>query len=169
MAYDFNEYPIFRGLNSTQVHNFVAACKDELHPTDTALIEQGKCGDRVYFIYEGQVRIQIGAPHDGLRELASLSAPAVLGEMEFLTGKPRSASALTITEVRTLSIPFEALQARVDDGDPATLKIFYNVATVVAHRLAEMDKKLSEIELEQPERTADLESFHRKIFEDWNV
>lgn len=169
MTYDFNEYPVFKELNPTQVENFVAGCEDETHSSGEVLIRERTAGDRVYFIYEGKVRIQIDTNNGEPRELAILTAPAVLGEMEFLTGNPRTATVTAVDDVRALTIGFEALRTRVSDGDPATLKVFYNVATVLASRLAEMDKKLSELELAEPSTTADLVAFHRKIFEDWNV
>ena len=68
-----------------------------------------------------------------------------------------------------VEIPFEALRVRLTDGDPGTLKVFYNVATVLAHRLAAMDKKLSEVADDTPERTADLVAFHNKLYGEWNI
>lgn len=169
MAYDFNEYPIFRGLNSTQVENFTSGCQDEVHEAGTVLIQERTAGDRVYFIYEGKVTIQITGADGNHRELARIASPAVLGEMEFLTGSPRSATVTATEEVRALTIGFDALRTRVTDGDPASLKVFYNIASVLAHRLANMDTRLSEMHETEPQNTADLDAFHRKIFEDWNV
>lgn len=168
MAYDFNDFPVFRGLNATQVENFVAACQDVTRQPGEKLIREGEKEASVYFLFEGRVRILVRAD-GGTRELAEVSAPAVLGEMEFLTGKPRSATVETSSEVRALEIGYDALRARIGDGDPATLKVFFNVSSVLANRLAAMDKKLSEIELEQPERTADLEAFQRKLYGEWSV
>ena len=168
MTNDFSDFPVFKGLNSTQIENFLAACVDAEHEDGVALIQEGDHEDRVYLLYEGQVAIVVGGA-DRPTELTTLSAPAVLGEMEFLTGAPRSASVITRGTVRTLEIPFDALRARVGDGDPGALKVFYNVATVLAHRLAAMDKKLSEVALETPERTADLVAFHNKLFGEWNI
>lgn len=169
MSYDFDEFPVFKGLNSTQVENFVAACRDEQHDEGSTLIKEATAGDSVYFLYEGKVSVDILSNEGSSRLLAELSAPAVLGEMEFLTGSPRSATVTALGPVRALAISFENLTSRVDDGDPATLKVFYNVSTVLANRLAAMDKKLSEIEMAEETHTADLVAFHRKIFEDWNV
>jgi CRP-like cAMP-binding protein len=168
MTHDFTDFPVFRGLNATQVENFIGACTDAARTEGEALIQEGDHEDHVYLLYEGQVAILVDGP-DGPRELAAVSAPAVLGEMEFLTGEPRSASVVARTPVRTLEIRFDTLRARLEDGDPGTLKIFYNVATVLAHRLAAMDKKLSEMASDAPDRTADLVAFQHKLFGEWNI
>ncbi len=169
MTQGFNDFPGFRGLNATQIENFVAACDDTEHSAGTTLIEQGGHEERVYFIYEGTVSILV-KPHEGPeRELTTISAPAVLGEMEFLTGNPRSATVRVVKKARTLEIAADALKSRVSDGDPGALKIFYNVATVLAHRLAHMDTKLSELEVTETETTADLSAFHRQLYEDWDI
>lgn len=168
MSYDFSDFPVFRGLNATQVENFLAACNDADHTEGEALITEGGHENHVYLLYEGQVAILVDGS-DGPRELATVTAPAVLGEMEFLTGEPRSASVVARSNVKTLEIPFEALRVRLTDGDPGTLKVFYNVATVLAHRLAAMDKKLSEVADDTPERTADLVAFHNKLYGEWNI
>lgn len=169
MTYDFTKYPVFKDLNPTQVENFVAGCQDEVHEAGTVLIQERTAGDRVYFLYEGKATIQITGANGERRELAQVGAPAVLGEMEFLTGSPRSATVTAVEMVRALTIPFASLHTRVEDGDPATLKVFYSIASVLASRLAHMDTKLSDMELAEPSNTADLDAFHRKIFEDWNV
>ena len=41
--------------------------------------------------------------------------------------------------------------------------------TLLAHRLAAMDKKLSEVADDTPERTADLVAFHNKLYGEWNI
>lgn len=158
----------FRGLNSTQIENFVAACVDAQHAPEEVLIHQGGREERVYFLYEGKVSIVVST-EKGERELATITAPAVLGEMEFLTGNPRSATVRVQEASRTLEIPTEALRTRINDGDPGALKIFYNIATVLAQRLAAMDTMLAKIQVDEPERTADLSAFQRKLYEDWSV
>ena len=140
---DLSNYRVFQSLNRTQIENFVAACAEEKYPAGKELITRGGRGQHMYFLLEGELRVHVpGTPGD----LAVLKPPAVVGEMELLTDLPRSASVTASTDVVMLSVPFDAMRARLKDEDPATLKIMYNVATVLALRLSATVNKLIELE-----------------------
>lgn len=158
-------FPALAGLNATQVANFVSACTEARFERGSVIIRQGERGDALYFVLEGRARVFLnnGEPTD----LAEIGPPAVIGEMEILTDQPRTASVEAVTNVRAMSMPFEILRDRIKDGDPATLKVMFAVARVLAHRLAAMDHKLESLVEGKTMRKEELQDFKRKLFTDW--
>ncbi len=81
-----------------------------------------------------------------------------IDRLEEILGKP----------VSVASVPFGILQDQIRDGDTATLKVMYNVAKVIAGRLAAINDKLSEIRNGAVEvRSEELRDFQKKLFSDW--
>jgi CRP-like cAMP-binding protein len=163
-------FPLFRGLNATQVENFVAACRELEYDAGSEIITRGRHGEAMFVLLEGRLRIFLPARHGaGARELAQLEAPAVVGEMELLTTQPRAATVQALTHTRLLSIGFDALRSRMDDGDPAALKLVANLARVLATRLNAVNQKLVDIEEGRCEaRSGELRAFQTKLFSDWS-
>lgn len=162
------ESPIFEGLNATQFANFVSACTEERYEPGASIIKQGERGDAVFFVLEGEARVFI--VRDGEEtELTVLRPPAVIGEMQLLTERPRTAWVRAVSEVTVLMIPFEALRARIEDGDVGTLKIMYAIARVLAHRLMAMDRKLGKISEGNATVRQSLSDFNVRLMSEWSL
>ena len=69
------------------------------------LFKQGEKGGELFFIKEGQVSLIVRNAETGDEaEIAVLGPKTVLGTMSFLEGDPRSATAITKTEVKCVKI-----------------------------------------------------------------
>jgi CRP/FNR family transcriptional regulator, cyclic AMP receptor protein len=58
----------------------------------TVIFKQGQSGDKMYVIIEGEVRVEANG-----KELETLKAGDIVGEMSLLDGSPRSATATAAT------------------------------------------------------------------------
>ena len=165
---DIEQFPGFKSLNATQIANFTSACETRTFKAGSKIINLGERGNCVYLILEGEAQVYL--PDDNAeQEIALVKAPAFLGELEFLTDEPRSASVRAVSKVECLTMSYQNLQARIKDGDAATLKVIYNIARVLAHRLSAMDGKLREIELGNSRpRSEELHEFKMKLFGEWS-
>ena len=76
------------------------------------ILREGEAADAAFVILTGKVRIQSSAQ---LRTLATLSGPAVIGEMAVLRNEPRMADAAAGSAIRALRLPAEALRAAIAD------------------------------------------------------
>lgn len=63
------------------------------------IFREGEYANCAYIIIEGNVDIRI-ATDNGLRTIATIGHDNLLGEMSLLDGKPRSATAVAMDEVR---------------------------------------------------------------------
>ena len=79
------------------------------------LIREGDPPDDAFVVLAGRVRVHAGTER---KTLATLVAPALVGEMAALDGKPRLASVLATAPVRALRLPASALRDAAA-GDPA--------------------------------------------------
>lgn len=167
MATDFTELRIFDNLNATEVHNLTTAAKQESFSVGDVLVDPEVPAERLLILTEGEAKVT----HHG-RDLATITAPGVVGEMEFLNRTYRPARVEAKTPIQALAFSFRQLEARVADGDVATLGFFMNIARVLATRLVAMNTKFSELsnELDADDpRTSDLLAFQRQLFCDWDI
>lgn len=75
-----------------------------------SILREGAAADAAYVILAGKVRVQSSSQ---LRTLATLSAPAVVGEIAVLLNEPRMADAAAGSAVRALRLPAAALRAAI--------------------------------------------------------
>jgi CRP-like cAMP-binding protein len=165
---ELHEFPVFENLDEAQVSDFCAACSRTQHVAGEELITRGEMGETFFFLLEGEVEVYL--PETGGRHvLCTISAPAILGEMEFLTGKPRTASACTLSDVTLLGISFEVLRGRVANGDPGTLQLFVVLSEILARRLTRTTEMLAELEAAVPRaQRRELHDFRAKLMSDWS-
>src|SRR5215471_6945265 len=90
----------------------------------TVVVTQGDVDETMYLILEGRVRV-VRAVIDQLpQDLARLGPFSSFGEMAFLTGCPRTASATAETVVQALGFTRSQLK-RLWTTDPSTAVNFY--------------------------------------------
>ena len=163
---ELSEYGLFEDLSADEIDSFSAIAFERRYGAGERLIASSSRGTEIYFLLAGELRV-FRPGSGGVRELAILSPPAVVGEVEFLTGKPRMASVEAVTDARVLVVPFEALRERLKRGDTGTLKVMSHVATVLAQRLYSVTEKLTDIEARS--RGEELDDFRKKLFGEWSV
>jgi CRP-like cAMP-binding protein len=165
---ELHEFPVFESLDKEQVADLCAACTRTQRPAGEELITRGEKGGTFFFLLEGEVEVYLPEPR-GRHVLCTISAPAILGEMEFLTGMPRTASVRTLSDVTLLGISFEALRSRVGNGDPGTLQLFVALSEILARRLTRTTEMLAELEAAVPSpHRHELQDFRSKLLSEWS-
>ncbi len=164
---DMRDFPPLAHLDDGQLADLLRASEPAVFAAGEALIEQGSASGRLFLIVTGCVSVVIRRNGD-TGELAKIEAPAILGEVELLTGNLPSASAMAVTQVEVRILDDEDLRRRMKAGDPATLQLVASIAAALAHRLAAMNHRIAEMlkGTTQP-READLEAFKAKVFGEW--
>lgn len=100
------ESPFFAALPLEELYHIALSVQEESVPEGTTVIEQETLGDKMYIVVAGQLevrRFDDGGGDEGLR-VAELGDKQVLGEMSLLDNEPRSASVISLTECRLLSL-----------------------------------------------------------------
>lgn len=165
---DIADFPALKTLNETQMENLRSTWEDRRLSAGEDLIHRGETGREIYFLLKGELEVYI--PQGGREiELALLRAPAVVGELELLTGMPRTASVRAHTDAELVAIPEDKVEARVNDGDTAVLKMMLVISRMTARRLVALTEKFIEIEAGSGAvRSDELRAFRTKLFGEWS-
>lgn len=164
---DIAEIPALKSLTQTQMDNLRSAWEARSLSAGEDLIHRGDPGGDVYFLLKGELQVYV--PEGGRKiDLARLRAPSVVGELELLTGLTRTASVRAATDAELVAIPRERVEARIEDGDTAVLKMMLEISRVIAVRLVAMTEKFIEIEANSGSaRSDELRAFRTKLFSEW--
>jgi SulP family sulfate permease len=100
----------------------------------TALFRKDEASDGVWMLQSGQVSILAGMGPDATR-LATFGPGQFVGEMGFIDGNSRSATATADTEVEAVQLDKQALAALERDHPHAALRITRNIAKELSHRV----------------------------------
>ena len=110
-------------------------------PAGSRLIHEGDTDDRTtFFICAGRVQLTRHA-NEGERVIAELGIGDMFGEMAYLLGEGRTATAIAMEEVIVLSLPPEMLETLMRQSAPVARDIIQSLCV----RLERMNKGISEI------------------------
>jgi|GEM_PF-2797429 len=166
----FLHYPLFRDLDTSQVSEFLSHCEELVLEPGEVFIDQGEEDNKLFFISEGRLEVFATDESEAVHPLAELSAPAVVGEVEFLTREPRAASVRAATPVYGLVIDGQRLKRELDAGSQVTARVLFYMARVLARRLAAMNRKFVELDQKAPgTRFDELRDFQQRLMSEWTV
>jgi len=98
------------------------------------ITRQGAQANWLYVLAKGEVEVRIAAP-EGDKRVAVLKAPSFFGEMALMTGQPREATVVALTEVECLRIDKADFQGILQKR-PA---IAERISEILAARRVELD------------------------------
>lgn len=108
-------------------------------PPGTVIIVQGDMDEAMYLILEGWGRIVRTMANQSPLDLARLGPLSSFGEMAFLTGCPRTASATAETTVQALRFTRQRVK-QLWTRDPQLVLNFYQILTrALTHSLSHAD------------------------------
>ncbi|MFC7455324.1 cyclic nucleotide-gated ion channel [Insolitispirillum peregrinum] len=93
--------PFFRSLEAALIAEIAAALQPLVLPPNYVIVHKGDRGDRVYFIVEGEARVEL--PNSQV----TLRAGEFFGETALLYDRPRQATVVTASECRLLHLDRE--------------------------------------------------------------
>jgi CRP-like cAMP-binding protein len=130
---------LWRLANNATLHNF---------EDGQTIFSEGDPGRSIYVVLQGKVRIFIRDHYGRALELAMLAVGDFLGEMSFLTGRPRSANATTVVSSLLIEIGYESLKSLIQE-QPRTKKILLEY---YRKRLAGNKETFAELKFEERRR-----------------
>lgn len=97
--------PLFQGLPEPVVRELAERARTQHFGAHEAIVRQGEPGDDMYVLVRGTVSVRVGDA-----EVATLGREGYFGEASLLTGEPRGATVVALTEVELCEVGHEALQ-----------------------------------------------------------
>ena len=105
-----SQIPLLKGIDREILQEIIQASRLLIIEPDQYVFHQGDIGKSMFVILDGEVRIFLAAIQGRDLPLAVLSEPEFFGEMSFLSGVPRNASAQAVTNTLLCELSFENMR-----------------------------------------------------------
>jgi CRP-like cAMP-binding protein len=136
--------PFLAPLTKAELLNLANNATLHVFQEAQAIFSQGDPGRSIYVVLEGRVRIFVRDHYGRALDLATLQVGDFLGEMSFLTGKPRSANATTLVSSLLIEIGYASLKSLIK-AQPRAKKI---LVEYYRNRLAGNKRTFAELKFE---------------------
>jgi SulP family sulfate permease len=118
---------------------FIGRLDPRMVPEGTVLIQQHDRSDELMFVESGRVSINLQLPDGSEYRVRTMGMGAMIGEIGFLLGEPRTATVRADTACRVLCLT-RAMLGRIERDDPDLGFAFHRaMAQLLAHRLIDKD------------------------------
>ena len=97
------------------------------------LIREGIVPDSIFLVLDGRFSVRMSSLND--REVASLRAGEIIGEMSFVGSRPPGASVIATEVSRVLAVPRYILVRRLRESAPFAARFYQALAAFLADRL----------------------------------
>lgn len=132
----------FDNFNTSEMLNLIRASERCFYEKGSFLFKEGDESDSFYIICNGEIQVELSKKNGDDFELIKLGTGNIIGEVGFLDGKSRTASARCLSYSGTLSLNRNKFQ-EISENDPKfALKIAIELGKIVSERLRWSDKIL---------------------------
>lgn len=161
--------PIFQGFTVDEYEQVLKLLDQQSYAKGDVIIDEGKSKQDLWIVVKGSCEVVKMNKSKAQKQLATIEAGAVFGEMSFFQKAPHSATVRALTAVQVMRLTrenFEHLQSR---SPAAAYKIAVSVLAVMAQRIRSMDDWICNF-VERPEGAGHREEWHdfrAKLYADW--
>lgn len=129
---------IFSAISSEDLVPVALVAREIDVAAGDTFIRQGEFGDCLYVLVTGEASVVVR----GAGQVAVRGPRSVLGEMAIISGRPRSADCMALTDVTALRVERADFWELLAERPPLAL----GVITLLATRLDDMDNNLSTLQ-----------------------
>lgn len=130
---------LFENLDKKELRLLAKTCTERQFPAGAVLMQEGEAGAGLFILIEGKVHItQSAGQGQPPRDLATLGAGEVVGEMALLDDLPRSATVTAIDPSRCLLVPVWDFRATLRESPDIAIKLL----TQLSKRLRKTEQQL---------------------------
>ncbi|MQA83069.1 MAG: cyclic nucleotide-binding domain-containing protein [Streptosporangiales bacterium] len=109
-----SQAPLFEALDDEGSKALRSCMRDVRLTRGQTLFAEGDDGDRLYVVLDGKIKLTRTAP-DGRENLLSVLGPGeMFGELSLFDPRPRTASAIAVTECRLAAVAHDELRPWLD-------------------------------------------------------
>jgi CRP/FNR family cyclic AMP-dependent transcriptional regulator len=120
---------LFEGLDKKELSLLAKTCTERQFPTGAVLMQEGEAGAGLFILIEGKVHVtQSAGPGQPPRDITTLGAGEVIGEMALLDNLPRSATVTAIEPCRCLLVPVWDFRATLRETPEIAIKLLVQLS-----------------------------------------
>jgi CRP-like cAMP-binding protein len=168
-----SQFPCFVGLSHEEAVTLTRRLIPIESTPDQILFSQGDPGGAIYLVVSGEVEVRIRLHNGEERVVSVLGSGCFLGEISFLLGASRSATAACRTAAQLWMLEDHHLYEGISLGEAWAQQFLHVMAQGLARSLLAMDHELlaliskSEAEADPSGRVGELEQLRQKLFQEW--
>ena len=115
---------LFENLDKKELRLLAKTCTERQYAAGAVLMQEGEPGAGLFILVEGRVRVsQTGGAGQPPREITTLDAGEVIGEMALLDDLPRSATVTALEPCRCLLVPVWDFRASLKESPDIAIKL----------------------------------------------
>lgn len=161
--------PIFQGFTVDEYETVLALLEQESYSKGDVILPEGQSEQALWIVVKGTCEVVKMNKKKDEKQLATLEAGSIFGEMSFFQKAPHSATVRASTAVKVMRLgqdKFEQLHTR---SPTAAYKIILAVVSLMAQRLRRLDEWICDF-VERPEAASHRDEWHdfrAKLYADW--
>ncbi|MBF0517256.1 MAG: cyclic nucleotide-binding domain-containing protein [Nitrospirae bacterium] len=128
-------------LSDDDIQWLLSTGMEEQFEPETVIIREGEFTEAVYIVLEGLLGVFVSA--SGFKQVASIGAGEIIGEMSYLENLPTSATVIAVEPSIVLSISKDAIDDRINNDPTFGNRLYRGIGTAISQRLR---KAMSRIE-----------------------
>lgn len=126
---------IFQNLDNEELERVAEVCKTQEFVSGEYIFREGEAGNRLYLLFEGDVRISRVVPGSGEEALAVLKPGALFGEMSVFDRSERSTDAISNGGSKCITISRSDFELLLDFNRELAHKVLWSCVRVLSGRL----------------------------------
>lgn len=130
----FKNVYLFKDLNAAELEKLGAIARVDIYSPGDEIFSQGDQADALFIVKYGSIRIRREGKQDAV-EVAQIGTGSHFGELAFVDGEPRSATAEAIEKSEVIRIPFAELKAFFETNPTVAVKFYHSLAHFLCGRL----------------------------------
>lgn len=126
---------LFKSMTSEEMATVAEIAETKPLMAGDSIFIRGEKATALYFIKHGAVKIEHSSKEGDSIEVATLSAGSHFGEMAFVDGEARSATATAVDRGELLMIPYDKLTGLLNKNSQIAVKFYRELAHFLCGRL----------------------------------
>ncbi|HTT07254.1 MAG TPA: SulP family inorganic anion transporter [Gammaproteobacteria bacterium] len=143
---ELNEIELFKERKAETLTALEACMEKRACKAGEAIFARGDTGDELFLIRRGEVRIMLPVDETHSHHISTFGRGAFFGEMSFLDGKPRSATAIAYSDTDLYVLPRKMFDRLSGEHKRVSLNLLEGLAKMLAARLRYADMEIHALE-----------------------
>jgi len=143
---DLHELELFRGRKEESLAALEACMQQRSFKAGEQIFASGDAGDELFLIRRGEVRILLSLEGNHSHHISTFGRGAFFGEMSFLDGAARSASAVAYTDTDLYVLSRKTFDQLAEEHKKIALNLLEGLARVLAGRLRYANAEMRALE-----------------------
>lgn len=131
-----SESELGRNLNDRQIDKLAGIAEFKEYSSGDTVISEDDTSRDVFIIFNGWLSVEVRRPKGySSCKIQVLKSSGIIGELSFLDGLRRTASVISMEDVKCLRLPYQKLQNLIDNDSNIGYHLINNMAIMLCSKM----------------------------------